>query len=140
MPGTSSHNDRGYPEYIIQIPHPLNKRGDRLHIPVDDSLHQFVPHHEVGGAGIFIEIKNVLAPTSRPSTTLAACEVLPLASSVSKEAVFLPFGRSLMNMEISVRLMLLPSSARIFKRSIFSNHILPASSRDMRIYACFQSL
>ena len=72
-------------------------------------------------------IKNVLAPASRPSTTLAACEVLPLASSVSKEAVFLPFGRSLMNMEISVRLMLLPSSARILSAvSSVTTYSLPS--------------
>ena len=53
-------------------------------------------------------------PASMASTTLAAWEVLPLASSVVKAAVFLPLGRSLMNMEISVRRMLRPSSERIF--------------------------
>ena len=53
-------------------------------------------------------------PASRLSTTLAAWEVLPLASSVTKDAVSFPLGRPLMNMEMSVRRMLRPSSARIF--------------------------
>ena len=53
-------------------------------------------------------------PASMLSTTFAAWEVLPLASSVQNLTVSLPLGRSLMNMEISVFWMLLPSSARIF--------------------------
>ena len=36
------------------------------------------------------------------STTFSACEVLPLASSVSKETVFLPFGRLLKALELGV--------------------------------------
>ena len=48
------------------------------------------------------------------SMTFAACEVLPLASSVEKETVSRPFGRLLMNVEMSVFRMLRPSSARIF--------------------------
>ena len=47
------------------------------------------------------------------SITLAAWDVLPLASSVRNSTVSFPLGRSLINMEISVFLMLLPSSARI---------------------------
>ena len=53
-------------------------------------------------------------PASMLSMTLAAWEVLPLASSVSKAAVSLPLGRPLMNREMSVLRMLRPSSARIF--------------------------
>ena len=48
------------------------------------------------------------------STTLAAWEVLPLASSVEKAVVSLPLGRLLIHWEMSVRRMLRPSSARIF--------------------------
>ena len=40
---------------VIQFPGPLDKRRDGLHIPVDDPLHQFVPDHEVGGAGILVD-------------------------------------------------------------------------------------
>ena len=54
------------------------------------------------------------APASMLSTTLAAWDVLPLASSVQNFTVSFPFGRSLMNMEMSVFRMLRPSSARIF--------------------------
>ena len=52
-------------------------------------------------------------PASMASTTPAAWEVLPLASSVVKWTVSFPLGRLLINMEMSVFRMLLPSSARI---------------------------
>ena len=46
---------------------------------------------------------------------LAAWEVLPLASRVEKRVVSRPLGRRLMNREMSVPVILRPSSARIFR-------------------------
>ena len=58
--------------------------------------------------------KNTWLPASIASTIPAACEVLPLASSVEKRWVSFLFGRSLINMEMSASLMKRPSSARSF--------------------------
>ena len=66
-------------------------------------------------AEVSSSMRNVRAPASIPSMTPAAWEVLPLASGVEKQRVSLPFGKSLMNMEMFTLLMLRPSSARSFK-------------------------
>ena len=58
--------------------------------------------------------KSSLLPASTASTMPAAWDVLPLASAVEKSFVSLPFGRSLINMEISTFLINLPSSERSF--------------------------
>ena len=51
----SGHQNGGNAVHLIEFPHPVNEGGDRLHVPVDDPLHQFVPDHEVGGAGVLID-------------------------------------------------------------------------------------
>ena len=53
-------------------------------------------------------------PASTASIAEAACEVLPLASSVEKRAVSAPLGRSSMNKEMSTPRTMRPSSARSF--------------------------
>ena len=80
------------------------------------------------------------APASMLSTTLAAWEVLPLASSVTKAAVSLPLGRSWMNREMSVRRMLRPSSARIFDGAAVGEDILPPVPQDVGVDAPLQRL
>ena len=40
---------------LIELPDPVKKGGDGFHIPVDDPLHQLVPDHEVGGAGVLVD-------------------------------------------------------------------------------------
>ena len=50
----SRYDDRGNAVIVIQLPDPFDKRCDRLHIPVDDSLHQLIADHEVRGAGVFV--------------------------------------------------------------------------------------
>ena len=59
-------------------------------------------------------MRSAPAPASTASTTLAAWEVEPLASSVEKSTVSFPFGRWLIKGEISTWATALPSSARIF--------------------------
>ena len=54
-PGTSGYQDRRNPAGFKQIPCPFDKRSDRFLIPVNDSLHQFIPHHKVGGAGVLVD-------------------------------------------------------------------------------------
>ena len=63
-------------------------------------------------AEVSSSIRKSEVPASMPSTTLAAWEVLPLASSVEKSDVLRPPGRWLMNREISTLLMQRESSAR----------------------------
>ena len=65
-------------------------------------------------ADVSSSIRKRLVPDSMPSITLAACEVLPLASAVENEVVSLFPGRLWMKREISTLLMLLESSERSF--------------------------
>ena len=65
-------------------------------------------------AQVSSSIRNKEVPASIPSITPAACEVLPLASSVQKEWVSFLFGRSFIKSEISTSFMKRPSSARSF--------------------------
>ena len=51
----SRHDHRRNAVILIEFTDPLDERCDRLHIPVDDSLHQFVPDHEVCRARILID-------------------------------------------------------------------------------------
>ena len=53
----SSHDHSGNPVVIIQLPYPLNKRRDRLHVAMNDSLHQFIPDHKVGRTRILVDQK-----------------------------------------------------------------------------------
>ena len=65
-------------------------------------------------AEVSSSMRNRRQPASMPSTTPAACEVLPLAFSVENAAVSLPLGRSLMKSVMSTLRMQRPSSARSF--------------------------
>ncbi len=69
-------------------------------------------------AEVSSSIRRSLLPASIPSTTLAACEVLPLASSVENACVSFLFGKSLINMEIFTFLTQRPSSARSFSADV----------------------
>ena len=59
-------------------------------------------------------MRNTRLPAPIPSIILAAWDVLPLASSVEKDLVSFPLGRSLINREMSVSVTFRPSSARSF--------------------------
>ena len=65
-------------------------------------------------AQVSSSMRRSFVPASMASMVLAAWEVLPDASSVSNSTVSFPLGRSLMNIEISVWQMALPSSALTF--------------------------
>ncbi len=65
-------------------------------------------------AEVSSSMRKSLLPASMLSTIAAAWEVEPLASSVEKLRVSEPFGRSLINREMSVSVILRPSSARSF--------------------------
>ena len=56
-PGAASHQDGGDALVPVQGLYPVNEGGDGLHVPVDDPLHQGVPDHEIGGAGILVNEK-----------------------------------------------------------------------------------
>ena len=66
-------------------------------------------------AEVSSSIRKSLVPASIPSTTAAAWEVEPLASSVVNFLVSFLLGRSLMNREMSTFRIDLPSSARSFR-------------------------
>ena len=71
--------------------------------------------------------RNTLLPASIPSMIPAACEVLPLASSVEKQEVSFLFGRSLIKREISTSLIKRPSSERSFRAvSFVTTYSLPS--------------
>ena len=53
-PGAARHQNGGQAPAVIQLPHPVQEGGDRLHVPADDPLHQLVPDHKVGGAGVLV--------------------------------------------------------------------------------------
>ena len=52
--GAPGNKDCGDAVGVIELPDPVQKWGDGLHVPVDDPLHQLVPDHEVGGAGVLV--------------------------------------------------------------------------------------
>lgn len=54
----SGHQDRGDAEAVVEFPHPVNEGDDGLAVPVDDPLHQLVPDHEIGGAGVLVNEEN----------------------------------------------------------------------------------
>ena len=51
----SGHQDCGDAEAVVELPHPVDKGDDGLAVPVDNPLHQLVPDHEVGGAGVLVD-------------------------------------------------------------------------------------
>ena len=56
-PRTPRHQNGGDAMLLIEFPDALQEGGNGLHIPVNDLLHQRIPHHEVGGAGILVHEK-----------------------------------------------------------------------------------
>ena len=79
--GASCDNDGRDTAYFIEKTGSFNKRSDGFFLTAYHPLHQFVPDHKISGTGVFIDEEREV-PLSIPSMTLAAWEVLPLASSV----------------------------------------------------------
>ena len=55
--GASRYDHRRDPKPLVKLPDPVDKRRDRLHVPMDHSLHQLIPDHEICRAGIFVDQK-----------------------------------------------------------------------------------
>ena len=53
--GAPRHQNGGHPPAVVQLPDPLQEGGDGLHVPMNHPLHQLVPDHEVGGAGVLVD-------------------------------------------------------------------------------------
>ena len=53
--GAACHDHGGNACLLIQPFDPLDKRSDRFLFPADHLLHQFVPDHKIGGAGILVD-------------------------------------------------------------------------------------
>ena len=52
--GTAGHQDGGDAIIPIEFLYPVDKGRNRFRLWMDDTLHQFVTDHKVGGAGIFV--------------------------------------------------------------------------------------
>ena len=59
----SGHQDCGDAEAVVELLHPVDKGDDGLAVPVDNPLHQLVPDHEVGGAGVLVDEENFCFPS-----------------------------------------------------------------------------
>lgn len=84
--GASGNQDSGDPCLFIEIPRTFQKWSDGLLFPADHPLHEGITDHKVGGRGILVKEKDFTSGL-HTSTIPAACEVLPLASSVEKQRV-----------------------------------------------------
>ena len=59
--GASGNQDRGNTACFKQLSGPLDKRGNGFLFAVDDLLHQLVPDHKVGGAGVLVDEEGAAA-------------------------------------------------------------------------------
>ena len=59
--GASGNQDGGNAAFLIKETGAFNERGDGLLLPADNRLHQLVADHEIGGAGILVDEKDLCA-------------------------------------------------------------------------------
>lgn len=103
---------------------PLDKRGNGFLFAVDD-LRISSSRTIKLAAQVSSSMRKARQPENMPSTIPAAWEVDPLASSVVKWQVSFPFGRSLINREISVSSMQRPILRPQLDCCGISDYILP---------------
>ena len=52
--GAACYDDCGNPIPVIQFSDTVDKRCDRFHIAMNNTLHQLISYHEISSAGILI--------------------------------------------------------------------------------------
>ena len=138
--GTACHQNGGNSKLFIQQTDPIGKRRDGLCFCCYHLLHQFIPDHKVGSAGILI-YEECLCPcfngfchacrlggAAAGIFCIKCCGIFPIGQMIDKER----------------NVYLLDASAVFcpqFHGRIFCDHILSAIPLSVRIYStlqCFQ--
>ncbi len=136
----SRHQHGGNPVIFIQFPHPVDKGDDGFHIPADNPLHQFVPDHEIGGAGVLVDKKSPgphlhgFHRGRRLGSTAAGVLRIKMPSVLAPRKIADEHG--------DIHLLDAPAILRPqFHGAVVGEYILPAVSGNMVIdplFQCFQ--
>ena len=134
---TSRYDYSGNAIVVIQLPYPLDKRSDRLHVAVNDSLHQLIADHEVGSTCILVDQEK---GSSRLDTLYYISRLRSTAAGVlctESHGVF-PV-RKIIDKHGNIRFLNAPAvlSAQLHG-GIVRDDVLSAVSRDMIVYPQLQ--
>ena len=134
---TSCHDHCGDSIIIVQLPDPLDKWRDGLHIPVNHPLHQLIPDHEVRCARIFI---NQHKGRARLNALNYICGLRCASACVLRAESHGVFSvGKIVNKHGNIRLLDAPSIlCPDLHRRVIRNHILSAVPGDVIINAQLQ--
>ncbi len=135
--GTSRNQHRRDAKPLIDGSHPLNKRRNGLHIPVDHPLHQLIAHHEIRRACIFVDEKGACARLHRLHHI---CRLGCAAAGILRiECLCVLFIWQVIDEHGNIRMLNAPSVLRPdFHRRSVRHDILSPIPGNMRIHAHFQ--